>query len=310
MKNLNFLISLITNENGYQLEQAKAAEEAARKLGAAAQILYAGNDSINQSQQLLNVIQSSAARPDAIIVAPVGGTGLPHVARAAVGAGVGWVVLNREVDYVSELRLVSRAPVFCVSSNHLEAGRIQGQHLAAFVPKGGSALYIQGPSTTTAARQRTLGMEQAKPSGTKLIYFKGHWTEESAFKAVCSWMKLSTSKRTQIDMVVAQNDDMAMGARRAFQEQADPEIRSKWLRVPFSGCDGLPDRGQAFVRNNLLAATVVIPANTSVAMQIFAECLRSGKQAEELVLTTPVSFPPLEILASAAATRASLPVAQ
>src|SRR5215469_8231834 len=127
MKNLHFLISLITNENDYQLEQAKAAEEAARKLGATTQIIYAANDAINQSQQLLGVIQSSGAHPDVIIVEPVGGTGLPHVARAAVGAGMGWVLLNREADYISELRRTSQAPIFCVSANHLEAGRIQGQ---------------------------------------------------------------------------------------------------------------------------------------------------------------------------------------
>jgi ABC-type sugar transport system substrate-binding protein len=307
MKNLHFLISLITNENDYQLEQAKAADDAARKLGATAQIIYAGNDSINQSQQLLSIIQSSGAHPDAIIVEPVGGTGLPHVARAAVGAGMGWVVLNREADYISELRRNTQAPVFCVSANHLEAGRIQGQHLAAFVPKDGNAFYIQGPSTTAASRQRTLGMEQTKPAGIKLTCFRGNWTEESAYKAICSWMKLSTSKKAQIDMIVAQNDDMAMGARKAFQEQPDLEVRDRWLNLPFSGCDGLPKTGQAFVRSGLLAATIVIPPNTSVAMELFAESTRTAKQPSDLVLTTPVSFPSLEQLSASAAAKGNIP---
>lgn len=303
----NFLVSLITKENHYQLEQAKSAEETARKLGAIAQIIYAGNDAINQSQQLLGVIQSSRAHPDAIIVEPVGGTGFPHVARAAVAAGMGWVVLNREAGYISELRRTSRAPVFCVSSNHLEAGRLQGQHLAAFVPKDGTAFYIQGPSTTATARQRTIGMEQTKPAGIKLVYLKGNWTEESAYKAVCSWMKLSTSKKAQIDMVVAQNDDMAMGARKAFQEHADPEVRDKWLSLPFSGCDGLARTGQAFVRSGLLAATIVIPPNTSVAMELFAESSRAGKQPLDLVLTAPVSFPPINQIASSAVVKTNIP---
>ncbi len=303
MKKLNFLVSLITADNDYQVEQAKAAENMAQRLGGTAQIIFAGNDAINQSQQLLGVIQSAGSHPDAIIVEPVGGTGFPHVARAAVSAGVGWVVLNREADYISELRRTSRAPVFCVSANHLETGRIQAQHLAAFAPKDGTALYIQGPSTTAAARQRTLGMEQAKPASVKLVYLKGSWTEESAYKAVCSWMKLSTSKKTPIDMVVAQNDDMAMGARKAFQQHADAEVRDKWLSVPFCGCDGLPKTGQAFVRSGLLAATIVITPNSSVAMEIFAQSAQSGKQPSELVLTTPVSCPAIEELTSAAGAR-------
>jgi ribose transport system substrate-binding protein len=305
MKKLNFLVSLITTDNDYQVEQAKAAESMAQQLGGAVQIIYAGNDAINQSQQLLSVIQSAGPHPDAIIVEPVGGTGFPHVARAAVSAGLGWVVLNREAEYISELRRASRAPVFCVSANHPETGRMQAQHLAAFAPKDGTALYIQGPSTSAVARQRTLGMEQAKPTGLKLIYLRGNWTEDSAYKAVCSWMKLSTSKKTPIDMVVGQNDDMALGARKAFHDHADADVRDKWLSLPFSGCDGIPQTGQAFVRSGLFAATIVVPPNTSVAMEIFAQSVQSGKQPSDLVLTTPVSFPAIEELAAAADARNS-----
>ena len=74
MKKLKFLVSLTTNDNDYQIEQAAAAEEAARRLGVDVQIIYAENDSITQSQQILNVIQSrSDSHPDGIIFEPVGG---------------------------------------------------------------------------------------------------------------------------------------------------------------------------------------------------------------------------------------------
>src|SRR3989441_9356355 len=110
MKKLNFLLSLTTTDNDYQIEQAAAAEEAARRLGADVQIVHADNDSIAQSQQLLKVIQSrSDAHPDGIIFEPVGGTALPQVARAAAAAGIGWVVLNRDVEYVTELRKAYRS---------------------------------------------------------------------------------------------------------------------------------------------------------------------------------------------------------
>jgi ribose transport system substrate-binding protein len=96
MKKLNILISLTTNDNDYQMEQAAAAEEAARRLGASVRVVFADNDPIQQSQQLLEAVQSAAeTRPDAIVFEPVGGTALPQVARAAVAAGMGWVVLNR-----------------------------------------------------------------------------------------------------------------------------------------------------------------------------------------------------------------------
>src|SRR2546425_6616747 len=89
MKKLRFLVSLTNDENDYQIEQAAAAQEAARQLEVDIEIVYAENDAIQQSTQLLKVIQSGgSSRPDAIIFEPVGGTALPQVARAAVGAGI------------------------------------------------------------------------------------------------------------------------------------------------------------------------------------------------------------------------------
>src|SRR6184192_2831739 len=138
MKKLNFLLSLTTTDNDYQIEQAAAAEEAARRLGADVQIVHADNDSITQSQQLLKVIQSrSDAHPDGIIFEPVGGTAMPQVARAAAAAGIAWVVLNREVEYISELRSTYKIPIFSISSDHEQIGRIQGSQISAMLPKSG-----------------------------------------------------------------------------------------------------------------------------------------------------------------------------
>ncbi len=82
------VVSLLTQDNDYQVEQAAAAEEASRSAGADIDVLYADNDSILQSQQILKFIQGDTeGRPDCIILEPVGGTGLPQVAKAAMDAG-------------------------------------------------------------------------------------------------------------------------------------------------------------------------------------------------------------------------------
>src|SRR5437763_14808760 len=200
MKKLRFLISLTTDDNDYQIEQAKSAEQMARQLGVDVQIVYADNDAITQSTQILKAIQADETqRPDAVVFEPVGGTALPQVARAAVAAGVGWAVLNRDASYIPELRRSSSAPVFGVSSDHLEIGRIQGRQFAALLPKGGSILYIQGPSESSAAKLRTSGMYETKPPDVQVKIMKGQWTEASAHRAVSSWLRLSTSQQTHID---------------------------------------------------------------------------------------------------------------
>src|SRR5688572_9170646 len=181
MKKLSFLISLTTDDNDYQLEQAEAARKAARHCGLDVNIIHANNDAITQSEQLLNVIQSSAMpRPDGIVLEPAGGTALPHVARAALAAGIAWVVLNRETDYTHELRSRAKLPVFEVASDHVEIGRIQGRQFAALLPNGGPVLYIQGPSDSSAARQRTQGLSETKPENIQLSVLRAQWTAASA----------------------------------------------------------------------------------------------------------------------------------
>ena len=155
----NFVLSLLTQDSDYQVEQAASAEEAARNLGVGLRVIYADNDSILQSQQILRFIQCEPElRPDGIIVEPVGGTGLPQVAKATVESGVGWVVLNCEVAYVKQLRQSSSAPVFAVAADNQEVGHIQARQFAAMLPEGGSVLYIQGPSDTDTAKLRMAGM--------------------------------------------------------------------------------------------------------------------------------------------------------
>jgi len=298
MKKLRFLVSLTTKENDYQLEQAASAQEASRRLGVDLEILYADNDAITQSTQILKALQGDPQlRPDAIAFEPVGATSLPQVARTAAAAGIGWAVLNREADYLSELRKTSRAPIFSISSNHQEIGKIQGQQFAAMLPRGGSILYIQGPSENSAAKDRTTGMHATLPANIHVTALRGQWTEESAYKSISSWMRLNLANKGGIDLIGAQNDAMAIGARKAFEDASQGEEREHWLRLPYTGVDGLAKTGQTWVRTGSLKATVVVPANAGQALSMIAEAIKSGSGVPERSYTIPTSFPPLEKLA-------------
>ncbi len=297
MAKIRILVSLTTNDNDYQIEQAQSAEQEANKLGVTAEIIYADNDAINQSTQILRAIQAEPEdRPSAIVFEPVGGTALPQVARAAASAGIGWAVLNRDANYIEELRKTSSAPIFAISSDHMEIGRIQGRQFAALLPRGGTILYIQGPSENSAAKERTLGMQEAKPANIQIIALRGQWTEESSQRSVRSWLKLTTSQKATVDLVGAQDDSMAVGARKAFEELPSELERERWLKIPFTGCDGLPKTGQAWVRSGLLAATVFVPPNAGQAIEMFVQGIQQKKRPPERVLTVATSIPPLEAL--------------
>ncbi len=298
MKKLQFLVSLTNNENDYQQEQSAVAEKAARRLGVDLKIVHANNDAVTQSQQLLHFIQGSASsRPDAIVFEPSGGTAFPQVARAAVAADIGWVVLNHDAEYLKQLRQASQVPVFSISCDHEAVGKIQGKQFAALLPRGGSMLYIEGPANSSAAQQRTAGMNLTKPASIQVKTLRANWTEEGAHRVMSSWLRLRTSQQTVIDLVGAQDDSMAAGGRKAFAEIAEAE-RERWMKIPFTGCDGLPKTGQAWVLGGMLAATVYIRPNADLALEMLTEAIRSGAHLPERKLIPPESMPTLDEITS------------
>src|SRR5271154_6475676 len=290
MNNLNVVIALTTRDNDYQAEQSVAATEAASRLGVKINIVYADNDAVNQSQQLVKIIQDRAQRPDAILVEPVG-TPMPQVARAAVSAGIAWGILNREAEYIAELRRAAQVPVFALSPDQEEVGRIQGKQLAALTTEG-NILYIEGPSSSSAANLRTKGMLSTKPGKVEVKSLKGNWSEQSAHQAVNSWLSLSTSRQLHIRAVICQNDAMAIGARKAFLSLNQTE-REPWLNTPFTGCDGVTKTGQEWVRSGQLRATVVIPPMAGLALEMLVKAVSTGSMPAERTLCAPQSFPAL-----------------
>jgi ribose transport system substrate-binding protein len=293
MNQFTVVVALTTRENDYQAEQAVAVTDMAARLGVKIQIIYADNDAVNQTQQLIKIIQDPIQRPAAILVEPVG-TGMPQVAKAAVGAGIGWGIINSDPDYIAELRKGGGAPVFSVSTDQTEVGRIQGHQLAALVPSG-SILYIEGPSSSTATQQRTKGMLSTKPSPVELKILRGDWTERSATQAAKSWLSLGSSRQLQIQAVICQNDAMAVGARKALVDLTEKD-RERWLHTPFTGCDGVTRTGQDWVRRGMLKATIITAPAAGIALEILAKSVNGGSMPADRTLIPPKSFPAIEEL--------------
>src|SRR5260370_41522645 len=120
-----------------------------------------------------------------------------QVAKAAVAAGIGWGILNREADYIPELRRAAPVPVFAVSPDQEEVGRIQGKQLAAFATEG-NILYMEGPSAINAANLRTKGMLSTRPSNVEVKVLKADWSARGAHHAVKSRLSLITSGQLPI----------------------------------------------------------------------------------------------------------------
>jgi ribose transport system substrate-binding protein len=300
MSRLRFIVSLITKENDYQMEQAASARTAAQNLGVDVEILFADGNAITQSTQILKHVQvPPEQRPSGIVVEPVGGTALPQVARAAVAAGIAWSVLNRDADYMVELRRTSKLPIFSLATDHQAVGDIQAKQLGALLPVGGNILFIQGPSEHFATKERLIGLSRSLNPAIKLTTLRAQWTEESARRCIESWLTLTSGKKIAVDAVAAQNDAMAIGARKALLGVPHPIEREVWQSLPYIGVDGVPNTGQSWVRAGTLKATIVTPATAGEAIVMMAQALQKSTQVPERSFISPTSYPSIEKLSGA-----------
>jgi len=300
MKKLRFLISLMMEENHYQKQHAAAVQDVALRLGVDAQIVYAGKDPITQTEQLLNAIQSSSkeSRPDGIVCAPVG-TSLMQVARQAAKMGIAWGLLNREGDYIGGLRASCPAPIFSVTIDQAEIGRIQGRQIGVLLPHGGMVLYLLGPTGNPIVEQRSTWMQTLKPANVQVRTLTGDLSQQSGYQAITRWLQLRTSHETPVTLIAGQNDDMALGARRAFEDQTSGAQREQWTSLPYIGVDCCPGAGQDWVRRGLLAASVINPPTAGIALEMMVQAIRSNTQPPERTVVTPTSVPTIEKLTPA-----------
>jgi ribose transport system substrate-binding protein len=297
MKRLRVVVSL-PNDNAYQHQQGVLAKSVAENLGIDLQVMRANDDSITQSQQLLEIIQSrSANKPDAFLVEPVTSKGLPRVAEAAVGAGIAWVISNSDVDYLNKLRKSPSVPVFTVTQGQHEIGRLQGKQLAALLPQGGSVLYVEGPSMSSVAVQRREGMESTKPRNVQITTLRSKWSEDSAYQSAGAWLRLATSQAGKFDLVAGQTHELALGARKALQNIDNQDQRKRWMGVPFIGI-GISSQVKPLVDGRTLTAAVVTSLTMELALRILVRAIETQAQPPERTVVETSSYPDLQKLAA------------
>ncbi len=295
------LVLLISERQEFQRLQAEDARAAGKRTGLEVEVRHAEHDPANQLRQIHEAIRAPAhRRPAGLVVEPAASVGLEAAARAAAQAGVRWVLLGDRAPTLERVRLeFPDRLVVSVGTDNDGVGRIQAALFRALLPEGGGLLYVEGPSFSAAAMHRRDATQKALV-GSRIEILRslsGDWTEGSAERAATVWLKLWARKQRP-DLVGAQNDEMAMGARKAVLA-----VQPGWKDLPFVGVDGLPEGGQRMVREGLLAATIITPPPTGRAVELIAAALR-GEQVPPFSLMPPRPHPaPEDLLRRATAPR-------
>jgi inositol transport system substrate-binding protein len=201
----------------------------------------ARSDVVKQLSQVENFISQKV---DAIVVNPVDTAATKKITEAAVKAGIPLVYVNRRPD---DLNLPKG--VVTVASNDLEAGEMQMQYLADKMGGKGDIVILLGDLANNSTTNRTKGVKEvlAKYPNIKIEQEQtGIWLRDKGMTLVNDWL----TQGRKFDAVVANNDEMAIGAAMALQ-QAGVEKGS----VLIAGVDGTPD-GLNSVKKGSLAASV------------------------------------------------------
>ena len=288
---------LRTLANDYQQRLRADCTTTCSRFGFSLDVFSADNNAEQQLRQIQQFLKKPQSGPAAILVSPVRENDLLATGYEVARKGWAWVILNRASAYLRELRAeFPSSLVFSVNSDQYEIGSIQGRQFKLILPKGGELFYLRGPMTASSAQRRLLGVEQElADTSINIVTFSADWSGEAAEKATRDWLRILRHPEPSC-LIGAQNDDMAMGARRGLMNEAVSQNRPELRHIRVTGCDGSPTFGQRWVAEGALLATVVVPSVAGTAIEEIASSLDGGCRPPVEVTVRSSSYPELDVL--------------
>ncbi|WP_448693957.1 sugar ABC transporter substrate-binding protein [Pseudomonas rhizophila] len=234
-------VSIARVDDNFMTYVRNGLDEAAKKENVQIQFEDAQGDVVRQLNQVQGFINQKV---DAVIVLPVDTSATANITRAAVEAKTPLVYVNRHPDE----RTLPKG-VVTVASNDIEAGQLQMRYLAEKLGGKGSLAIIMGDLAQNATHDRTDGVKQVLKDypGIKVVEQQSaEWQRSKGMDLTSNWLLAGS----RFDAIVANNDEMAIGAAMALQQAGKAKGE-----IAIVGIDGLPD-GLAAIKRGMLVASV------------------------------------------------------
>lgn len=198
---------------------------------------YDGNyDAATQLSQVETMIADGC---DAIILNPQDAIACAAAVELAHKAGIPVVGVNTMVE--SDL-LTSY-----VGSQDVSAGEDIMNYMVKYLGKDAfNIVIIEGPMGQSAQLQRIEGITNVMakyPNVKELARNTANWSRSEAMGLMETWI---STFGDEIDAVIAENDEMALGAREA--------INAAGKNIPCIGIDGITDAVAAVQNGNMIAS--------------------------------------------------------
>jgi len=246
----------------------------AQALGAKILWRSASNDVATQANQIETLISQ---RVDAIVIAPVDAATLEPQIKDARHAGIPVFITN----------LLLREPAFGLTKGYVGpddvlAGEQETEAMAGFLHGHGNVVLLQGPLGSSGEEDRTKGVHNVlkrNPGMHLLSQQTANWDRAQAYNLMSNWMQAFGKK---IDGVIAENDDMAIGANQA--------LATKGLsgKMPLVGIDGIQD-GMKMVQNGKIWESNLqnAPLELGEGLAVAVRAIRGQPYPKEALLKMP-----------------------
>jgi inositol transport system substrate-binding protein len=262
-KQITIGISYQNLQNEFIINIQDAVQAEAKKLN----VKLIESDGQGSADSQYSQIQNFLAQGvDAIILNPYDKEGDVRVVDASVAAHKPLVVVNAIVSNLDKANAY-------VGSQDAEAGKIEAQRMVDVLGGKGNVVIIHGPNGHSAEVQRTEGIREILtnyPNVKVVAEQTANWDRAQALDLMQNWL----ASGQQIDGVLAQNDEMALGALKAV------EAAGKQNQIAVIGIDAIPDALKA-VADGKMIGTVFQDAKGQGTMAVdMAVDLVNGKQVK------------------------------
>ncbi len=163
---------------------------------------------------------------DAMIINPTDANMMIPAVENAVNSGVPVVTLSSDV--------VEDVGQVWVGAENSAGGALVAQWVVDQLGEQGNVAIMRGPIGAIAEIQRFEGYDEvfSQYDGIEIVFDQtANWSREESMSLMENWLQTGT----QIDAVVCQNDEMALGALSAI------EAAGKLDEIIVVGMDGIPD---------------------------------------------------------------------
>lgn len=252
--------------NPYYIRMTAGAETAGQDFDVAVTVV-APQDPGNVDQQIGLMEDLIEQKVDGIVIAPTDTNRLAPVAEKAIEAGIPVIALGTPLNTDKILTHTG--------FDNLAAGQMLGEWVANQLGGSGKVLILEGPSGQQNAIERRngflAGLQQADID--VLGVESANWHKDEAYEITKKWLE----QFSEIDAIVAANDNMGLGAAQAIAE-AERE------GILVTGFDANEDALLAIKDGQMHASIDQVPGRQArQAIQLMIRHLENGETFPEFM---------------------------